>query len=112
MTTIKFSLMLAAGLAMLAVAPAAAAQARSPAAAPASGAVLRAQSMDALRLRFDEADLDKSGNLTEEEARRANFGFVAAHFSMIDTSKRGTVSFDEVIKFMQRTRRDPQVKQG
>lgn len=110
MTTIKFSLMLAAGLAMLAVAPAAAAQTRSPATAP--GAALRAQSMETLRLRFDEADLDKSGKLTEEEARRANFGFVAAHFALIDTSKRGTVSFDEVIKFMQRTRREPQVKQG
>ncbi|UUZ53928.1 EF-hand domain-containing protein [Massilia sp. H-1] len=50
--------------------------------------------------RFQEADLDTSGSLTREEARRAGLGFVDNNFDEIDTAGRGKVSFDDVRKFM------------
>lgn len=131
MTTTKFTLILAAGLVMLAVSPVAAQAQAMPAApdvradpyvppakrlpspqAPSSGAALQQQAMQKLRLRFDEADIDKDGRLTQDEARRAGFGFVAAHFSLIDTDKRGYVQFDELVKFMQHLRKEAVGRRG
>jgi Ca2+-binding EF-hand superfamily protein len=71
----------------------------------ASGQALRAEAMQKLKKRFEEADLDSSGSLTREEAERAGLGFVVANFDEIDTAKRGKVNFDEVKKFMQQRRR-------
>ena len=123
--TIKFYLILGAGLAMLAVTPAAAQAQTMPAdpylppakrkpstEAPASGARLEAEAMKKLRLRFDEADLDHDGSLTHDEARRAGFGFVAAHFALIDTAGRGSVRFEEVMKFMLHMRREAESKRS
>ncbi|MFL6658204.1 MAG: EF-hand domain-containing protein [Massilia sp.] len=79
---------------------------RTPSSAPpASGQALRAEALQKLKKRFEEADLDSSGSLTREEAERAGLGFVVAKFDEIDTSKRGKVNFDEVRKFMQQRRR-------
>lgn len=125
MTTTKFYIILGAGLVMLAAAPVAARAQTMPAdpyvppakrlpspQAPASGAALQEQAMQKLRSRFDEADLDKDGRLTQDEARRAGFGFVAAHFSLIDTGKRGYVHFDELVSFMGKMRREANAKKG
>lgn len=124
MTTTKFYIILAAGLVMLAAAPVAARAQAMPAGpyvppgkrlpspqAPASGAD-QEQAMQKLRARFDEADLDKDGKLTQDEARRAGFGFVAAHFSLIDSGKRGYVQFDELVSFMGKMRREATAKKG
>jgi hypothetical protein len=74
---------------------------RSPAPyTPASGAALRAQAMQKLQRRFEEADLDRSGSVTREEARRAGLGFVENSFDQIDARGRGRVSFDDVRGFM------------
>lgn len=72
---------------------------------PASGQDLRSEAMLKLQRRFEEADLDASGSLTREEARRAGLGFVDSNFDDIDTARSGKVSFDDVRKFMQQRRR-------
>lgn len=75
---------------------------RTPARArPAEGAALRQQALDKLRQRFQEADLDASGNLTQEEARKAGLGFVAQHFDAIDTAHSGKVSFADLQTYLQ-----------
>lgn len=71
-----------------------------PPTTPASGQALRNEALDKLKKRFQEADLDTSGSLTREEARRAGLGFVDNNFDEIDTAGRGKVSFDDVRKFM------------
>lgn len=69
--------------------------------AAASGSALQQQALQKLRRRFEEADLDSSGRVTEEEAKRAGLGFIAGNFAAIDTARTGAVSFDDVKKFMQ-----------
>lgn len=76
----------------------------TPAPAP-SGAALRVQAMQKLKIRFEQADGNGNGMLTRDEATKAGFGFVATHFDEIDTSKRGAVTFDELALFMQQRRR-------
>jgi predicted small lipoprotein YifL len=71
-----------------------------PPSTPTSGAALRNEAMDKLKKRFQEADLDASGSVTRDEAKRAGLGFVENNFDEIDTAGRGQVSFDEVRKFM------------
>ena len=79
---------------------------RSPVITPAaSGAELRKQAMDKLRLRFEQADVDGNGSLTRSEAERAGLGYVAASFDDIDTARRGRVSFGDVQKFMELRRK-------
>ncbi len=71
---------------------------------PSSGDELRQQVMQKLKARFDAADSDHNARLTLEEAKAAGLGFVAQHFAEIDTAKRGSVSFEEVRKYMQSRR--------
>lgn len=74
---------------------------RSPAPhTPASGQALRNEAMQKLQRRFEEADLDASGSVTREEAKRAGLGFVDVNFDQIDSAGRGKVSFDDVRRFM------------
>lgn len=69
--------------------------------APASGAALRAQAMQKLRTRFEQADLDASGSLTVDEAHAAGLGYVVTHFRDIDHAGRGKISFDDLKKYLQ-----------
>ncbi|SFU83348.1 EF-hand domain-containing protein [Pseudoduganella namucuonensis] len=73
--------------------------------APASGERLRQQALDKLEQRFQEADLDRDGALTEEEARKAGLGYVANHFAEIDTARRGRVTFEDQRRYMAQRRR-------
>jgi hypothetical protein len=77
----------------------------APASAPLSGAALQRQALAKLRQRFNEADLDANGALTEDEARKAGLGYVANHFSEIDTAHAGKVTFDDVRNYMAKKRR-------
>lgn len=77
----------------------------APGQAPAaSGEALQKQAMQKLRVRFEEADLDASGRLTEDEARRAGLGYIAANFAAIDSARLGAVSFADVQKFLAQRR--------
>ncbi|MES2324345.1 MAG: EF-hand domain-containing protein [Pseudomonadota bacterium] len=71
---------------------------------PASGAALRAQAVQKLKARFEQADLDASGSLTVDEARSAGLGYVVNHFGDIDSAGRGKVSFDDLKKHLQARR--------
>ncbi|MYM29084.1 EF-hand domain-containing protein [Duganella sp. CY15W] len=62
--------------------------------------LLRYQAMQKLKKRFDEADLDGNGVLSRDEARKAGLGFVDKNFEHIDTSQRGTVSFDDLKAYL------------
>ncbi len=116
MKTMKIMLMLAAGLALpsgaalaqnepgLSIPPALRGQAPSPTPA-ASGDALQKQALQKLRKRFEEADLDASGKLTEEEARRAGLGFISGNFAAIDAAGKGAVSFDDVSRYLTQTAR-------
>lgn len=69
---------------------------------PAAGAALRAQALAKLEAQFRAADLDRSGQLSREEAK--GFGFVAAHFDAIDAAGRGAVSFDDLRVYLGRAK--------
>ncbi|CAN7268962.1 EF-hand domain-containing protein [Pseudoduganella sp. LjRoot289] len=73
---------------------------------PAAGEALRQQALAKLKQRFEQADLDASGALTEEEARKAGLGFVANHFAQIDTARSGKVSFDDLRRYMAQRRKE------
>lgn len=73
---------------------------------PASGEALRQQALAKLKQRFEQADLDASGALTEEEARKAGLGFVANHFAQIDAAHSGKVSFDDLRRYMAQRRKE------
>ncbi|MRV74398.1 EF-hand domain-containing protein [Duganella sp. FT92W] len=77
----------------------------APATAPASGEALQRQALAKLRQRFNEADLDANGALTEEEARKAGLGYVANHFADIDTARSGKVTFDDLRNYMSKRRK-------
>ena len=73
---------------------------------PATGEELRQQALAKLKLRFEQADLDASGALTEAEARKAGLGFVANHFAQIDTAHSGKVTFEDLRRFMAQRRKE------
>lgn len=104
----------AGGMAVLALQAMAAAPWQQPEVVPAPGVapLTDGEAAKRLRLRFDEADLDKDGKLTQDEARRAGFGFVAAHFGLIDGAGRGAVNFEDVMRFMRQMRKGGGAKQG
>lgn len=62
--------------------------------------LLRYQAMQKLKKRFDDADLDGSGTLNRDEARKAGFGFVDKNFDHIDTAQRGAISFDDLKTYL------------
>jgi hypothetical protein len=70
----------------------------------ASGDELRQQVLQKLKARFDAADADHDTRLTQDEAKAGGLGFVTQHFADIDTAQRGSVSFDDVRKFVQARR--------
>ncbi|WP_342113281.1 EF-hand domain-containing protein [Pseudoduganella sp. OTU4001] len=70
--------------------------------APAAGAELRAQAMARLRERFDAADSDQSGTLTQQEAAKAGLGYVEKNFEEIDRAHNGAVTFADVQAFLRR----------
>jgi hypothetical protein len=85
---------------------------RKPSSEPAaSGEELRAQAMQKLKKRFEEADLDASGSLTRDEASKAGLGFVVKNFDRIDSAHRGAVSFDDLKAFMQQRRKEAMARQ-
>jgi hypothetical protein len=67
---------------------------------PATGAELKAQALAKLRQRFDEADSDRSGALTRQEAARAGLGYVDKNFDEIDLARKGAVTFAEVQAYL------------
>lgn len=75
---------------------------------PAAGEALHQQALAKLKQRFDEADLDASGALTEAEARKAGLGYVARHFDQIDTAHSGKITFDDLRRYLDRRRREAQ----
>ncbi len=70
----------------------------------ASGDELRQQVLQKLKARFDAADADRDGRLTQDEAKAGGLGFVTQNFTDIDTAQRGSVGFDDVRKFVQARR--------
>lgn len=74
--------------------------------AAASGEALRAQALQKLKQRFDQADLDANGSLTLDEARHAGLGYVAQHFADIDSAHSGKVSFEDLRHYMAQRRKD------
>ncbi len=70
----------------------------------ASGEDLRRQVLQKLKARFDAADADHDTRLTQDEAKAGGLGFVTRHFADIDAAQRGSVSFDDVRKFVQSRR--------
>lgn len=65
-----------------------------------TGAALQEQAILKLKQRFDDADADRSGTLTQAEARDGGFGFVAQHFDAIDQQRKGAVSFADVRRYL------------
>lgn len=64
------------------------------------GAALQAQAQAELAAAFAAADTTNKGTLTREEARAAGLGYIARHFDEIDTAKRGAVSFDDLVRYL------------
>ena len=74
---------------------------RIPSQTPAAGgAELKAQAMRKLRLRFDQADADRNGALTQQEASAAGLGYVARNFDAIDQAHKGAVAFEDVQAYL------------
>ncbi len=68
--------------------------------APTAGPALQAQVIDKLRRRFDAADPRGYGAITRTQAERAGLGFVSQHFDRIDTQRSGSISFDELQRYL------------
>jgi hypothetical protein len=68
----------------------------------ASGAELRNQAIERLRQKFNAADTAHTGAITASQASQAHMGFVASHFAEIDTSKKGSVTFSDIQRYLQR----------
>jgi len=64
------------------------------------GAALQAQAQGELAAAFAAADTAHKGTLTRDEARAGGLGYIANHFDDIDTAKRGAVSFDDVVRYL------------
>lgn len=69
---------------------------------PATGAELKAQALAKLRQRFEEADRDRSGALTRQEAATAGLGYVDKNFEEIDLARKGAVTFADVQAYLRR----------
>ena len=62
--------------------------------------LLRFTTLQKLKKRFEDADADRSGTLTREEARQAGLTIVDKNFDGIDTAQRGQVSFDDLNAYL------------
>lgn len=82
------------------VPPAARSQAAAEHAKPTQGTALAAQVERKLHASFQAADSAGTGRITREQARAAGLGTVAEHFDRIDAQHTGTVSFDEVRRYL------------
>lgn len=69
---------------------------------PTEGAALQAQVLTRLRQRFDAADPQRYGSITREQARSAGLGFVSLHFEHIDARRSGSVSFEDLRRYIER----------
>ena len=67
--------------------------------APMQGAALRAQVVAKLRAPFDAAA--PGGRMTRAQARAAGLGFIERHFDAIDAGRRGTIAFDDYLRFLE-----------
>lgn len=70
----------------------------------AAGPALRHQTLEKMRQRFKDADLDGSGSLSADEARRAGMGFVVKHFDQIDRNHAGQITFNDLQAFLAQRR--------
>ncbi|MBV8659614.1 MAG: EF-hand domain-containing protein [Burkholderiales bacterium] len=66
-----------------------------------TGDALHAQVMAKLQRQFMAADMVGSGTITAEQSKRGGMGFVAEHFKEIDVAGRGSVSFEQVRRYLQ-----------
>ena len=64
------------------------------------GEALRAQVERKLQGTFAAADKQGRGSITREEARAANFGLVADNFDAIDVARAGSVSFEDLKRYL------------
>ena len=68
---------------------------------PASvGATLDSDAEVHLRASFDAADVAHTGTLTRAQAQAGGFGWIANHFEAIDVRHAGSVSFDDVRRYL------------
>ncbi|MBI5255709.1 MAG: EF-hand domain-containing protein [Burkholderiales bacterium] len=68
---------------------------------PTEGAALQAQVNAKLLQRFAAADTAGYGSITAAQAQRAGLGFVSQHFERIDTQRTGSVTFQELRRFLE-----------
>jgi carboxypeptidase C (cathepsin A) len=67
---------------------------------PTKDDALKAEVEQRLRTLFDGARAKRTGMLTLEEARAAGLGFIANNFTAIDARGAGSVTFEDVKRFM------------
>ncbi len=67
---------------------------------PTEGAALREQVERKLRSAFEAADVNRTGSLSREQARAAGLGYIDQHFTEIDRRRSGTVTFDDVKRYL------------
>jgi hypothetical protein len=79
---------------------------RPPRDASSGPVLLRYQAMQRLKKRFEDADIDRSGSLTRDEARKAGLGFIDKNFDHIDSAQRGAVSFDDLNAYLLQRREE------
>lgn len=77
-------------------------RAAAEAAAPKRSTALSAAQLGESKLRanFDAADTTHSGRLTREQARAGGLGYIVNAFDRIDVAKQGSVSFDDVKRYL------------
>jgi len=67
---------------------------------PSRGESFDKQVRQKLRASFEAADVDHAGALTREQARRGGFGFVANNFDRIDVDRKGSVTFEDLLRYL------------
>ena len=76
--------------------------ARAAPIAPATrGAALQAQVLAKLERQFQQADTNRRGALSLEEARRAGWGFAVQNFEALDSSGRGEIRPQDLRRYLQ-----------
>ncbi len=67
---------------------------------PSQGKAFRSEVTRRLRDLFEAAHGAQPGRVTRDEARAAGLGFIASHFEAIDAARRGSVSFEDVERYL------------